>query len=201
MWKCASTNGGLTSRPPASRRSCAGACRPALTALMRPSCTAMEMSLRPSGKLAWVISRSSMGAVSGMAWGLSGFGRGVLPALAGAGPGAAARGGGCGGARAPGGGGGWGEGGGGGGGGGEGGGGGGWGEKGVNEGAPSFLAVRLHQRLRIRRLARHQHQRQDGQQIGQHQIQLVRQPDSAGLLQPQLQRIEKGEQQGAEQGL
>src|SRR6218665_2295535 len=51
MWKCASTNGGLTSRPPASRRSCAGACRPALTALMRPSCTAMEMSLRPSGQL------------------------------------------------------------------------------------------------------------------------------------------------------
>src|SRR6218665_2909836 len=84
MWKCASTNGGLTSRPPASRRSCAGACRPALTALMRPSCTAMEMSLRPSGKLAWVISRSSMVAVSGMAWGLSGFGRGVLPAPAGA---------------------------------------------------------------------------------------------------------------------
>ncbi len=63
------------------------------------------------------------------------------------------------------------------------------------------LAVRLHQRLRIRGLAGHQHQRQDGQQVGQHQVHLIGQPGVAGLLQAQLQRIEEGEQQGTQQCL
>src|SRR3990167_713014 len=60
MWKCGSQNGGESNWPPASSVSCAGASRPGVTSTMRPPCTATDMSVRPSGRLAWVISRSSI---------------------------------------------------------------------------------------------------------------------------------------------
>ena len=46
----------------------------------------------------------------------------------------------------------------------------------------SPFGTRFHQRLRIGRPARHQDQRHDRQQVGQHQVELVRQHRVAGLL-------------------